>query len=36
MMFAVGEATAHLNRLVASGELARQTGADGVWKYRRV
>ncbi|MGK9236612.1 MBL fold metallo-hydrolase [Inquilinus limosus] len=35
LMFAVGEATAHLNHLVASGALARETGADGVWKYRQ-
>jgi glyoxylase-like metal-dependent hydrolase (beta-lactamase superfamily II) len=33
MMFAVGEATAHLNRLVAAGEIARETGADGVWRF---
>lgn len=36
MMFAVGEATAHLNRLVAAGDLARETGADGVWRFRQV
>jgi glyoxylase-like metal-dependent hydrolase (beta-lactamase superfamily II) len=33
MMFAVGEATAHLNRLVAAGDITRETGADGIWRY---
>lgn len=32
-MFAVGEALAHLNHLVAKGDLLRETGADGVWRY---
>jgi len=33
MLFAIGEALAHLNHLVVRGVLARQTDADGVWRF---
>ncbi|MFO1219542.1 MAG: MBL fold metallo-hydrolase [Burkholderiaceae bacterium] len=33
---ATGETLAHLNYLLARGEIARETGADGVWRYHRV
>ncbi|MFO7483237.1 MBL fold metallo-hydrolase [Oceanibaculum nanhaiense] len=32
--FAIGEALAHLNRLLHDGRLARETGPDGVDRYR--
>jgi glyoxylase-like metal-dependent hydrolase (beta-lactamase superfamily II) len=32
--FAIGEVVAHLNYMMRSGELARETGADGVHLYR--
>jgi hypothetical protein len=31
----IGEGLAHLNRLVATGVLLRETGADGLPRYRR-
>jgi len=34
--FAVGEAVAHLNHLVANGRLARSEGADGIYRYHRL
>ncbi|KJS34601.1 MAG: beta-lactamase [Rhodospirillaceae bacterium BRH_c57] len=34
--FAVGEAMAHLHRLVATGTLERRRDADGVWWFSRV
>ncbi|CAK0602402.1 metallo-beta-lactamase family protein [Burkholderia pseudomallei] len=34
MTFALGEAIAHLNLLWLAGELARETGADGVLRFR--
>jgi hypothetical protein len=33
MMFAMGEAIAHLNHLMHRGLLARETGADGVMRF---
>jgi hypothetical protein len=33
---ATGETLAHLNHLLARGEIAREAGADGAWRYRRV
>ena len=33
---ATGETLAHLNHLLARGEIGRETGADGVWRYHRV
>ncbi|HEV7371154.1 MBL fold metallo-hydrolase [Arenibaculum sp.] len=36
MMFAVGEALAHLNRLVEAGLLRRRPHADGAWRYLAV
>ncbi len=33
--FAIAETLAHLNLLLRSGRLARETGSDGVWRYRR-
>jgi len=35
VMFAMGEAIAHLNRLEYAGKLAGSEGADGVIRYRR-
>lgn len=35
MGFAMGETLAHANYLIARGDLARETRADGVWLYRR-
>lgn len=32
---ATGESLAHLNRLVREGRARRETGADGVWRWRR-
>jgi len=32
---ATGESLAHLNRLVREGRAWRETGADGVWRWRR-
>jgi len=34
MFFAMGEALAHLHHLEASGRVARETGADGVIRFR--
>jgi glyoxylase-like metal-dependent hydrolase (beta-lactamase superfamily II) len=34
--FAMGEAIAHLNHLMHQGALARETGTDGVLRYRRI
>ncbi|HYC02853.1 MAG TPA: MBL fold metallo-hydrolase [Azospirillaceae bacterium] len=34
LAFALGEALAHLNRLVHQGSLVRETGPGGVWLYR--
>jgi hypothetical protein len=36
MRFASGEALAHLNRLLRSGTMARETDADGVHWFRTV
>ena len=33
--FATGETLAHLHHLMAKGQVAREIGADGVWRYRR-
>jgi glyoxylase-like metal-dependent hydrolase (beta-lactamase superfamily II) len=33
--FAIGETLAHLQRLRGAGRIVRETGADGVWRYRR-
>ncbi|MFC7552928.1 hypothetical protein ACFQU7_12730 [Pseudoroseomonas wenyumeiae] len=33
--FVIGEGLAHLNRLVATGVLLREDGADGLPRYRR-
>lgn len=35
VMFAMGEAIAHLNYLVARGEIVRQAGTDGVVRFER-
>jgi glyoxylase-like metal-dependent hydrolase (beta-lactamase superfamily II) len=35
VMFAMGEAIAHLNRLEYAGRLVREDGSDGVIRYRR-
>ncbi|HYE01076.1 MAG TPA: MBL fold metallo-hydrolase [Alphaproteobacteria bacterium] len=35
LIFAVGEALAHLNRLIRAGEIAAEPGADGITRYRR-
>jgi hypothetical protein len=35
MMFAMGEAIAHLNRLEQAGRLVRTQGEDGVIRYIR-
>lgn len=35
VFFAVGEALAHLNFLIAKGEISRETDANGVWQYRQ-
>jgi glyoxylase-like metal-dependent hydrolase (beta-lactamase superfamily II) len=35
VMFAMGEAIAHLNRLEYAGRLLREQGADGIIRYRR-
>jgi glyoxylase-like metal-dependent hydrolase (beta-lactamase superfamily II) len=32
--FAMGEAIAHLHALWLGGQLVRETGADGVWRFR--
>ncbi len=34
-VFAVGEGIAHAHYLIGRGELLRETGDDGVWRYRR-
>lgn len=34
LMFAVGEAAAHANRLVVEGRLRRTLDADGLWRFR--
>jgi glyoxylase-like metal-dependent hydrolase (beta-lactamase superfamily II) len=34
--FAVGEAVAHLNRLIANSRLTRTAGEDGIYRYQRV
>lgn len=33
--FAMGESVAHLNALWLAGELRRESGADGVWRFAR-
>lgn len=33
--FATGETLAHLNHLIATGEIRREARPDGVWTYRR-
>lgn len=35
LSFALGEALAHLNKLWADGQLVREAGADGVYRFRR-
>ena len=35
VMFAMGEAIAHLNRLEYAGRLVREEGADGIVRHRR-
>lgn len=35
MSLAVSETLAHANLLIRQGQVARETGADGVWRYRR-
>ncbi|MBP2228673.1 glyoxylase-like metal-dependent hydrolase (beta-lactamase superfamily II) [Azospirillum agricola] len=35
MVFAIGEAIAHLNHLIRRGDLAREAGPDGIDLYRR-
>ncbi len=34
--FALAETLAHLNALIGTGALARETASDGVWRYRRL
>lgn len=36
MLFAIGEALAHLNGLIKVGLIRRTTGRDGVWRYAAV
>lgn len=35
MGFATGETLAHLHHLMKKGEVLRQLGGDGIWRYRR-
>lgn len=36
MVFAMGEAIAHLAHLRTQGRVERQAGSDGVWRFRRI
>lgn len=36
IFFALGEALAHLNHLVAAGRMTRRVTADGIWRFKTV